>query len=235
MGHRITSRSRPRSDLPFPFRVGYVETTDIPTPTLNSTAEGAVGPFDLQGAVEFIYRVKAFTVSGTMSVDMGAGPESLTPPGPGTPEDPPAVSELDVFSLSISDKYPYHLFAIADVPLDVGTTGYVSKDENGAFWVWFTEYSFTAYKDAEGGNVIIGVIGANDGAAGIIANVDVVLKSGTYPVQFAVGRMDATGDWEVISADLTLTATEWFPFATTAAAAAFNTTTGAPANGGPGA
>lgn len=42
-------------------------------------------------------------------------------------------------------------------------------------------------------------------------------------------------DLYVISAELTVSVTEWFPYATKNGSAAWNTSTGAPANGGPGA
>ena len=60
-------------------------------------------------------------------------------------------------------------------------------------------------------------------------NADLVLYSGTY----SITALSLSAGEPMRNGAMTITATEWFPYKTTTGDDAWNTTTGAAANGGP--
>ena len=207
MGHRITWRSRPRSDYPWPLKTVEIASVGTPDP------DYLIGPFPMDAVLELLYRVKKFRVDD--EYDILYEPHTLTEKDifEGTrngPISPPLYGEhITSFSriqwIEPGTSYP------GDVNADIFKTadGYYLRGrfrfDTSNSWVanWAVDYINT---DAQ--------------------TVDFVLSSGTYTVTMFGGSISGTP---------TITATEWWPYKTTAGLPAWDTATGAPINGGPGA
>lgn len=222
-------------------------------------AYDAIGPLTLAAVVELVYRVKSVSYSGSITVwpsyaGSEGSDETFATGGTATLEDQPgpaASNELDQF---IAAQYQFDdvdpgSISFGGTDGDGGSlfiqaiTGARSawmgdkvdiwKDENGEFWligeiVW-------SFSQTDPG-IFSASIGTRD-TGGTVLEVDIslVLKCGTFPIKGVALTYDNYDANAITAASLTVTATEWFPYKTTAGAAAWNTSTGAAANGGPGA
>lgn len=199
MSQRITWRSRPRSEYPWPIKTVEIASIGSPNP------DYLMGPLTMEAVVEMFFRVKAFNFAG---VDASYEPE---------------VDEKTLFAKCGDDIssvfWPYIYapgveFALYDygVSKPVGAEDAVIYKAPDGFYLrcWLIYDDFGSTVDANGG--------------GVPTTINLILKSGTFPI--TIWGDGSIGD---------ITATEWFPYKTTAGDPAWNTATGAPANGGPGA
>jgi hypothetical protein len=112
---------------------------------------------------------------------------------------------------------------------------YIIKDENGEYWMDGIA-TMALYVSLAGPSNLAGYIDSNSSDTTTPAYVSyttasLVLACGTYTFRIRAETVMDT----IISASLTITATEWFEYRTTAGVAAFSSSTGLPTNGGPGA
>lgn len=254
MGIRISWRSRPRNgEYPWLLRTESVTNAGIDYGPDGMTR--LIGPLTLEAVVELLYRVEEIQYDGSIAIDIG-GYGSFDESFNGTlipsfEEAPITVSEITKFERyfpqnpdpdNINLEYRDHdsnqpkwvrpitssTFERNDLPFSE-----IYKDDNGNFYL-NGGFDFTATADVGGtpftyfissyGNFSLDYVQVFD--------ADLILFAGTFPIK--VGVPYSIGDTFVAS-HLTLTASKWHPFATTTGSDAWNTTTGAPANGGPGA
>jgi len=219
-------------------------------PVAASGGRSFIGPLTMAAVIELIYRVKSINFLAHMTrQDEAPGDPSATidvafdydfdaTVGAG-------IGELEIFEAAAyspggGSVYSHPIFYESG-EFDPGAgitpmaTEVVPPDSLTLAEIFVTpagDYYLAGVFGVGGGDGDYIAIG-NSSRGGLFELIDasIVLSSGTFPV--AVIAESAGG--QPTSSSLTLTATEWFPFATTAGAAAWDTTTGAPANGGPGA
>jgi hypothetical protein len=255
MGERVTWRSHPRSDYPWPY------------PTIKTTVanllvgfpfdyEYLIGPLDVAGVVELIYRVNQISWSLSVTTEFDGDTTVLTGSGVMEQRNLSGIlpTEKEVFEYNraiefqdeiqtIPDFYRAFNFFSTDTEIisSIELLDYVEpfprrthpiyEDENGNFWLHGAFNCLIA--DDENFNKIAGATNFLSQAAlyTLEIHATLVLHSGTYLLKAVAGGGDSTPS----SATYTLTATRWHAYATTTGADAWNTTTGSPANGGPGA
>lgn len=239
MSHRITWRSRPRSQYPWPVRT--LPSTLAALYAGGGLVPGFIGPLPLPAAVELLFRVKKLAWSAAITVPDQTPAESAAD---GDLVYDSGVTESDVFaatgyrpdlddgqSLDLTSAggtgYGWAKFINTGSAISILTeNAEIFRDENGDFWL--------SGGIEVGGNAdyvfSIGTIDA--GGSYLLFDIDLVLSTGTHQIQ---GIATTFAGSSVTAAALTLTATEWFPFRTAAGDPAWNTATGAPINGGPGA
>ena len=251
MGERVTWRSRPRSDYPWPLRTKTTTVADLISDYGNNGIIGMIGPLPMAAMVELIYRVKAaefvFSVETKYGEDAEDYPWTTTSRTgtmgfTGTPTEINALKEASYspesfgFVSSLEMEWEgadpadvAYLSSVSSSPL-AGHAADIFKDENGEFWV--TGSTFFAVTEPGGGNAVDIEIRENDSYATFaVVSVSLVLSSGT----FAFDQIASCDGYAIRNSELTIAASEWWPYKTTAGAAAWDTATGAAANGGPGA
>ena len=200
----------------------------------NSTAETlGVGPFTHAQLIELLLRVKKIHMvgsivhsGGTRTVDEilirkrepGADPEEATSEshvfqalfGQG------GLAEWDYDAGVGTDSVSVYIASIFQYPETLG------KDENGKFWCLNASVGGRLWSDGAG-------ISSYD-ATGNEITANLLLASGTVPLTVGVEAPDGES---VTSATCSFTVTEWYPYATSTGAAAWDTATGLAANGGP--
>ena len=246
MGHRVTWRDRQRSGYPWPLATLRINRADIPALQASYGAlgeyQGLVGPLPMAAVVELLYRVRKVSFAGSFTVDTPdpASTDSysvsaeltLTPSTGGA-----ALTETDLFQSlqsTIGGIIPRHYSFSQDSGdsisefflIDDGIGNFpIYADDLGGFWVRGRFYALPL-----GGISFALANGVYDDARDYF-DATLSLRSGDFSIRAFI---DGYLDERVISGQtLTITATEWFPYATTAGADAWDTATGAPVNGGP--
>lgn len=227
-----------------PVMIPHGTTTAAVVGALDNPDGGYIGPLTLDAVFEILFRVKTFTAAGSITSAEGEDPVDNDHAGTWTRmaedwefetitgteetiaanfiravEDPTANQALGIFEDaghapdSMAAAYGNRFFPT------------VLIDEAGAYWMQlvfsstrvdgsFNQTRFSQEDEGEGRTIY-----------------PLILSSGTYDM-----RLSPFLSSGLIGTDeFSLTATEWFPYATRSGAAAWNTSTGAPANGGPGA
>lgn len=236
MGHRITWRSRPKIWEFF----GGAATVDSANPDSSAFTVFAAGPFTLAQVMELMWRVKKLTIEADITSSDGADPPELTTETISvtversksgttldaiTNESELAAMNLEFGTIAFHDgvgAVAYFEFPLGGQKIDGNNL--VGKDENDLWWTLYCG----CY--AQGANT--GIASERDIYGGTIFTTSLVLASGTVPLRMSA--YEQLGD-EVTAVTASITAVEWFPYATRAGADAWNTATGAAANGGPGA
>jgi hypothetical protein len=264
MSQRITWRSRSsRSKYPWPYLTIRKDLADLQT-GLEFPTGFLIGPLPLHAVVELLYRVvqldwtleieAAVDSAPTIVTKTGSGLMRLEKPEWGLP------TELEVFKTHRTDEngnteasfwfenvsHEWWKSRLAPIRIGPGFPGWIGtfdhvpifEDENGKFWLqgWFDFRT-----DGTDDPPVPFVSGCSDPRLhSIVASdtlefdADLVLASSPTPIPIKAWAAGLAG-YPTISASLTITATEWFPYQTSAGDPAWNTATGAPANGGPGA
>lgn len=251
MGHRITWRSRPRSEYPWLFQTERKNLADLEIGTENPH-EYLVGPLSMFAVVELLHRVSelTYTLSGTTTEGSSSGSGTITLSRYDSLSSTwIAVDELEVFAQHRSITPPtggestytfeqdtagqYSQFQPV-VPQTVyytpwgDTYSLIFEDENGMFWL----QGYFLFNPDTASDAYVGVDNAQFvGTEGLLFDADLVLSCGTFPIKAVA--LDSTLN-AVTSASLTITATKWFPYATTTGADAYEISTGTSINGGPG-
>ena len=254
MSHRITWKSRPRSCYPWLYQTGDKTLADLGIGAENPY-DLLIGPLTMQAVVELLYRVIQFDFDLSVTADVSGTPVTQTGTGQirmnYSSGDP---TELEVFTRHrtfTDDEYPGfpgetsagYEFATIDLSNGYGWMLPVSmywsspdqsvppifKDENGMFWL---QGAFDFLTDPGDPVQFYGGNGIMTSGGYLLQDADLVLASGTFPIKCG---FEAFGSADVTSASLTITASEWFPYKTTVGDPAWDTATGAPINGGPGA
>jgi len=257
MGHRITWRSRPRSEYPWLYR-----TEDKPLVELGIGAENPydmlIGPLPMNAVAELLHRVIQFDYTVSITGDPGGGGGDVTQTGFGTIRmvrnfytDPTEPDEIDIFtdhrtrveddgigaagttSSSIAYYDPVGTDGLGF--LEAVTMGWsgdwetapIFRDDSDPKMFWLQGEFFCQTTPADPVVFSAGNFPLVTGGW-LLFDASLVLACGTFPIKCAA---EATG--AVSAASLVLTASEWFPYADKAGADAWNTATGAPANGGP--
>ena len=260
MGYRITWRSRPRSEYPWPLRVRETTVADLLAGE-DGITHSAIGPLTMDAVSELVYRVEEMAFGAYLTASRTPDPD-ITYARTGTMKlapqaDASASDELDQFRAS-SYKFdgvrPFsvNLEALNDgigseaggcslyaIGVDSDNPWYsekvdVWKDENGDFWlVGFISWTF--YDTDTATLVRIGTERESrlSPSEHTSVTIDLVLSSGTYPIKGVAVDSTTPPNSSPITASLTLTASKWFPFKTNAGADAWDTATGLPINGGP--
>jgi hypothetical protein len=244
MSNRITWRSRPRSEYPWPLRTRRITTTDLYNGNLTPYL---IGPLDMAAVLELLYRVDEFDCYGGLTMDLGSGPGTLTISA--TLDVSGGTSEILQFkdhqhgfdgdlvqgilwrdaSDSTQNIRPLTDYELRDWETDsVEVYHDIDIDQ---YWL-HGRYEFTFAPDAGPVFSITNDPTADPGFDENLAEFSLVLASGTYTLK---GIVYTAGSETYVSNTLTITANLWHPFATTAAVPAWTDSTGAPANGGPGA
>jgi len=227
MPTRITSRSRPVTrEYPWPLRTRETNVAELVS--AGTYGIGLIGPLPIEAVMELVYRVRELTFEGEVTFDEG-DPATISPPAP-------ARMEADEIEVWRATRYTGNQLPVTSPPWDefnlaidtanaeaMGQGGYeVFADENNRYW-------------------LSGKLGEGDGSGVAITTwplappdseieIDLVLSSGTYPI---IGYVTSTVP--PLTAYMTITATEWHPYATKSGAPAWDVATGQPINGGPGA
>ena len=236
MSVRITWRARPRADNG--FYAGAAATTAAAQDSLHN-----IGPFTEAQLTELFWRVRKLRIDFTI----GWATDD-DPPETGTDsfsvvlrrcEDNFGLDEITeesvLFSTNLSGGAVMFVSdpEITDSGGNFQFLGKIERDESGKFWItrgddpaiiyaWGGESSVSSYEAeiAPGDMVVSGAALELSGAVEI-------------PIYLVAHPTAGMGTRSVTSATCTLVAEEWFPYKTTTGAAAWNTTTGAAANGGP--
>jgi hypothetical protein len=258
MSLRITSRRRPRLNR-YPWPYATLQTTE------SALLFGApfdyeylIGPLPAPAVMELIYRVTQISWALEVTSDIDGTPETLSGSGTIGLEtsfgNATLPTEAETFGFNRSAPFGDDLEALADFyrayPFTNSTgeagglnllayitpfanrTHPIYEDENGLFWLHGDFNMITA----EGGDPATFFGGGNfisGGGPGDIRaiNASLILATGTYSIRaFVYG-----GDDVPTSGTFTLTATAWHAYATLAGLPAWDTATGLPLNGGPGA
>jgi hypothetical protein len=236
MADRITWRSRPRPDNG--FYAGAAATTAAAQDALHN-----IGPFTAAQLTELFWRVRKIRITATIAWTADEGP-----PETGTDsfsvvlrrcEDNFELDEIAeesvLFSTNLNGSSVLFVSdpEITDSGGNFQFLGKIERDEDGKFWIargddpaiiyaWGGDSDVSSYESAmaEGDMVISGAVLELSGAVDI-------------PIYLIAHTTAGTGSRSVTSASCTVVAEEWYPYKTTTGAAAWNTTTGAAANGGP--
>lgn len=265
MGVRITSRSRPRYDYPWPYHTGEKTQAEMLSVRDSGTSGhiNFMGPFSLAAVMEMLYRVKTYQVEATLNIKY---PEGTSPPtADGTMSaalishqpfggTPLLSDEISIFSYNRDDLAAIHEPIVFDsrtgyvffTPVRGTTPAYpvdqfeppisVIKDENGEYWL-DGNFECDCYETLTPPDTFTGDITAFSDGGGGEAEVFIDVQIILQSGTFTV-RASALGSGSetiVGTPTLSFTATEWFPYATTTGDPAWDTTTGEAINGGPGA
>ena len=250
MGLRITSRSRPRFDIPF----GAGGITDV----TSTDKSNWVGPMTLPQYVELLWRVRKITVTGSVfftwvedgdtlsgshSLDVTLTRQAVSGSFPSfTYED---ADEIDVFR-DLMTPTGFVRWVNTYDPSDflghaVDDTFTILRDSSGQYWL--KPWLGAAPDSSNESSVPAGVLreGTSSQADIGLSTVDYRMVSATirlaggdvsFPLLWGVGPF--CDDVAITSATAYIAPTEWFPYADVAGSDAWNTATGEPANGGPG-
>jgi hypothetical protein len=199
------------------------------------------GPFSLFEITELIYRVKKLSFTGNVTYDYGEGYSEVsedystdvwaTPPSAGTNEATCFSNRTVLGFLDFYDSSDAMLLRMADALVDYDdygmpsllTNGVILRDENFDFWLRPNFF----YKPTGGGNSALFFEHAQGDYHAVAGTL--VLKSGDFNIEcYTTIQTDY-----VTSSEFTITAVEWFPYATSTGQPAWDTATGAPINGGP--
>lgn len=214
---------------------------------LTDDVNGLIGPLTRAAVVEILFRVKEFSLSGSATTD-----DDGTVTIPSVPVMTRVAPATEIFAIEqiINHDLDYlddgsttaiNLFEIAagdgygEMIYELGTgsrTHMVGMDEDGGFWLFPLFYGgwMSPRFSAHGGVTF---------ATSIYATYDpeitatLHLASGDFPIKMRAGEFITSSGTPVTSADITISATEWFPFATKSGAAAWDTAAGHATNGGP--
>jgi len=232
MGLRVTTRSSPRTDRYFP----YGDTT--------AAAAGAddalTGPFTLAQVCELFYRVRKMRLVGEVTHERYIDPPpeegpltevsstsmNVVTPRRNTSEsgDPEIANEIEVLEQSGVSLAYFDTLVTAAFGWTEGGDPEAMRDETGGYWLRLRFF----------------VGGVEYGDAFISSDPDLVGDTIDFDATLTLGGADFSIPakalaMEVTAASLAITVEEWWPYATSAGAAAWNTATGAAVNGGPGA
>lgn len=226
MGIRVTTRTRPRRDFPFTFGT---------TTAAAAATEKLAGPFTMAQLVELIFRVRKVRIVGEISHD-----RYIEPPPEEEPFTEASTTEVDIVlprrntseidTAEIADEVEMLIQSTVglqffDMPTSASFGGFLSsiqKDETGGYWLDLN----VAGSDETGVASFTSGFGGEEDFI-----IDAMLTIGGAAVAIPTRVIG----FNVTAATCAVTIEEWWPYATSAGAAAWNTTTGAPVNGGPGA
>lgn len=168
--------------------------------------EPRIGPFSFDAIVELLFRVKDTRAQGSFYTQP---PESELVDVDATKTSDYA-DEARQFQMAMyfPEDTSYWFVPVADEP--------IYKDENGEYWIRAT---------VDNDDVRINR-NVRESVDDIEFDCSLVLNCGTFPVKFY-----SSG----VTPNLTITATAWWPYATKSGDPAWDTATGDPINGGPGA
>jgi hypothetical protein len=231
------------SDHPWPMRTKATTVADLND---GRDLPGLIGPLPLVAAMELIYRVKAVEFDGAYSYqDSGDNEVSGTIAG----EVSMSENELEVWEsaqFNPADSLPVFTPEMGPVfaPEGNGSMGAINSanadaqghgemeifvDEDGNYWL----SGFAQFSAGSGSPGSFAIQTTQSFASGtLLLDITLELQSGSYAIK-GIGQTNS--GTTVNSASMTITASEWHPYETTAGVAAWNTETGAPVNGGPGA
>lgn len=246
MGHRITHRSRARlGGYPWPLRTVEIAVGDLPTfPTDGFTF---IGPLPAKAVMELVYRVKAMQLVGSCTVVTEAPTEEDPEATISTSysEDDTMMTEEGVDELDVFERAQYRFDGDPVVALALGSEaefGGVQPINSQLAPPSLTQSAEIFATGADefylSGNIRLVLLDigrvdlTNVGSSGLFEEftADLVLACGSFPISMTA----ESGDGQPTASSLTITATEWFPFADTAGSPAWDTATGASANLGPG-
>lgn len=210
----------------------------LPSTVASMEDAGYIGPFTRRQFTELCYRVKAIRIQASVSWDDGIG-------GSGTDTMDVTLVRRDDSNTAVTNERritpdiigPEFPFVFTDGFSGFGAfltgAGPAYKDENGSYWIEGTSGPALAVNQNA---IILSADGSTPGSPPdnqrvFPANVLTFSDATTAPLVLVV----ASGNGDITSASASTTITEWFPYKTTAGLAAWNTATGAIANGGPGA
>ena len=256
MGHRITWRGRPRSGYPWPLRTEVTDEAALIADHGTKGITACIGPLPLQAMMELIYRVKSLsfemsvetkyaedyvdgdgvpvtfpwvttTRSGTLEVDSGTTETDVFEEASYGPESSGFVSSVP---LQWYDGYEWGTFEpLASSPL-AGDTADIYTDGSGNYWA-SGGFNFRIEEYGSGDAVGIEFYPPTLSPAYEVFDVTLILNSGTYTFPWVA----ACDGFDIRNSEITFTATEWWPYKTTAGSPAWDTATGDAINGGPGA
>jgi len=258
MGTRITSRRWPRLNrYPWPYPTEDTTLSALEAPSdpdqYIGPYESLIGPMSKEAVMELLYRVLRLdfdlyvtyqisddpptnatdTATGTITADTGNFDEydEIIPP-----------TEAEVFARNRQggtnppDAYPFldrdtELGDLSPMGGSVIRTKAIYEDENGDFWIKGT-FLFTASTGTTVPPSIANSRASIDAYPYDFPALDVPLSlaSGVFNIKAHVAVQEP-----FVSASLTITATEWHPYATKSGDPAWDILTGLPINGGPGA
>lgn len=249
MGNRITWKNRPRSEYPWPLRTKRVTTVEF---AAISGVGGVnfIGPLNAHAVVELLYRVSKLQMVGsftdllgfTVNMDVvftidGISDELQRFGDCAYHFDGNETYAQPFIDSVVSDPFTEDAFV---EPITTESYG-VSADCTGFDIIHVTDavddnkYHLNGVIYWLSGPPILIVRNREDDpldTSDEVFNASLVLASGTFPIPLIA---DWEGSRTPDSSSMTITATEWFPFKTTAGDPAWNAATGLPVNGGPGA
>lgn len=219
MGHRITWRTRPRSEYPWIYKTKRVLLADI-LYGAPFDYELLIGPLDKQAVAEILYRVTEFTADISVTGELGDPPAPATETATtsvilaGSPQ--PDELQRFVFNrssddLTTHDSYPFYVGGVFsnDVFLPVDPMGFgsdpnrdspVYEDENGNFYL--QGYFYFNTTSWQVGNFVSAL------SADIFPfDATLELASGSYQIKAYAGY-----DTSISAASATITATAWHPY-----------------------
>lgn len=221
------------------------------TPATASACAAArrIGPMTREQLIQLIWRVREIEISGSISfTNFTTDPDA---------EDPTAAGDSETLSIDrtciriISGEVAFSPVARKNfLEENMGKAGSVTLEESGsgASFILFVDKS-KIYKDEVGKFWLEGGFNAKTPSPDLRATVREALETDALepdinftgsitllgtPVDFPMETFFTSGVYSVESASATIAPSAFYPYATTAGAAAWNTSTGAPANGGPG-
>jgi len=204
---------------------------------------GLIGPLPLHAAIELLFRVREMRIDGSMTVDSEDFYVDVVV------DHAPSVNEIEIFHrvraekttpiLSIEDSLQDILiqWVNAENAVEQRSPSIFDPDET-----WRNEI----FADDEGKYWLSGFIDVHQQdffglffrtydtefqPQGMEFSIDLVLSDGTYPIRGLATSEFFGGD--VTDANLTITATAWYPYQTLAGLPAWDEETGLPINGGP--
>lgn len=231
MATRVSTRLRTRTDDI------WSGLSPVDGPAAQFAEDGFVGPFTPAQFAELFWRVKEIIVSWEITYDPGDG--AVTASGTSYLRRQNLIftdvaDETELIAANPPHNEYYNIFQFRwfeqDSLFDFGGTCDVTiekdvwgRDENGKFWLQF---------DIIAGDYSGSVITSVDEDLGVPAPSTLNLTTGSVNIPT---RAIAPAPGTISAATVTVEITEWFPYKTTAGAPAWNTSTGEPVNGGPGA
>lgn len=257
MSHRITWRSRPRSGYPWPLRTSRITNLERQG---SGVAPNLIGPLSMQAVVELLYRVKEVDVSGGVLMELYSDPFNLTvsgtltsnldmdeltkftsnshTPGSGRPDG----DFFDALLATGGWTLPQQVKPLVSAELrpDLPESE-IYIDDDGNYWL----HGIFSLEVGDDPAILAFEVTSGDAVTypsgaplppewvATACEVPLVLKCGTFNLKASIAHVPPNEAF--ISTDLTLTASKWHPFKTKAGSDAWETDTGAPANGGPGA
>lgn len=250
MSHRITWRSRPRSEYPWPLRVAGITNAERDN---YGYANNLLGPLTIQAITELLYRVEEISYSGTLVIH--AYGVDIPMPSSGTMLPVEGWDELQKFEhhsqnpgedVSFDHYYEHYydepttgiistLHPLSDDPLRPDLPeAEIYKDEDGNFWL----HGYFEFVRNDGIPILIfGVKSGADlpGTGQTVAQFTVPLTLSGVVHNLAASVTLFTATETFVSCDIAMIPTKWHAYKTTAGDPAWDTATGLPVNGGPGA